>query len=594
MTYEIALVFAVALGAVVLFATEKLSVDVIALLIMGTLLVTGIITAEEGIAGFSNKATVTVAAMFVLSAGLFKTGAVSYLGKITADIFKRSYWLGLVTVMFAVGFFSAFINNTPVVAVFIPILLGVAKEIKASASKLLMPMSFASMFGGVCTLIGTSTNILVSSIAEERGQPAFSMFEIAPLGLVMFAVGSVYMLSIGIRLIPDRRSEGDLIESFNLQEYITEVVLLENSSSVGYAIKDSPLVKEIDVAIIEIQRGDEMISVPPPDFVLKVGDVLRIRCDLEKFNKIKAREGVLFKPQFKWRDEDVETPDTKLVEAVVALNSDFIGKSLEDLQFRETFGATVLALRHRGKLMREKIADTKLNAGDALLLEVKTDRYNQLRQNPSFVIISEIEQEKFRRNKLIPALIIVAGVIITASVGIAPIVVSAVVGAILLVLVGCIKMEEAYQAIEWRIIFLLAGVLSLEAAMEHSGAAPLISTTIIDVVYEWGGLIALLSAFYLMTFIFTEMMSNTATAALLAPVAIATANALQVSPRPFLVAVMFAASASFMTPVGYQTNTLIYGPGQYRFADFLKVGTPLNILFWIIATIFIPIFWGFK
>lgn len=593
MTFQIAIVFAVAFGAVILFATEKLSVDVIALLIMGTLLVLGIVSPEEGIAGFSNKATVTVAAMFILSAGLFKTGAVSYLGKITADIFKRSYWLGLVTVMISVGFFSAFINNTPVVAVFIPILLSVAKEIKASASKLLMPMSFASMFGGVCTLIGTSTNILVSSIAEQRGQPAFSMFEIAPLGLIMFVVGSIYMLSIGIRLIPDRRSEGDLIESFNLQEYITEVVLLENSSSVGCAIKDSPLVREIDITIIEIQRDNKMISVPPPDFVLHEGDVLRVRCDLEKFNKIKAREGVLFKPQFKWRDEDVETPDTKLVEAVVALNSDFIGKSLEDLRFRETFGASVLALRHRGRLMREKIADTKLTAGDALLMEVKTDRYNQLRNNPSFVIISEIEQEIYRRNKLMPALIIVAGVILTASIGIAPIVVSAITGAILLVLFGCIKMEEAYQAIEWRIIFLLAGVLSLEAAMENSGAAPLISTTIISVVHEWGGLIALLSAFYLMTFIFTEMMSNTATAALLAPIAIATANTLHVSPRPFLVAVMFAASASFMTPVGYQTNTLIYGPGQYRFADFLKVGTPLNILFWIIATIFIPIFWHF-
>ncbi len=593
MTFEIAIVFAIAFGAVVLFATEKLSVDIVALLIMGTLLVLGIVSPEEGIAGFSNKATITVAAMFILSAGLFKTGAVSYLGKITAIIFKKNYWLGLITVMISVGFFSAFINNTPVVAVFIPILLGVAKEIKTSASKLLMPMSFASMFGGVCTLIGTSTNILVSSIAEERGQPAFSMFEIAPLGLIMFVVGSIYMLTIGIRLIPDRRAEGDLIESFNLQEYITEVVLLEGSSAVGYAIKDSPLVKEIDVAIIEIQRDEEIFSVPPPDFILHSGDVLRVRCDLEKFNKIKAREGILFKPQFKWRDEDIETADTKLVEGVVALNSDFIGKSLEHLKFRETFGATVLALRHRGKLMREKIADTKLNAGDALLLEVKTERFNQIRQSPSFVIISEIEQEKFRRNKLIPALIIVTGVILSASIGIAPIVVSAIVGAILLVLFGCIKMEEAYQAIDWRIIFLLAGVLSLEAAMENSGAAPLISSTIISVVSKWGGLVALLSVFYLMTFIFTEMMSNTATAALLAPVAIATASALQVSPRPFLIAVMFAASASFMTPVGYQTNTLIYGPGQYKFADFLRVGTPLNILFWIIATIFIPYYWSF-
>lgn len=593
MSFEIILVFVVAICAVILFATEKLSVDLIAMLIMASLLILGIVSPEEGIHGFSNKATVTVAAMFVLSAALFKTGAVSYLAKLTTIVFKKNYWLGLITVMFSVAFFSAFINNTPVVAVFIPILLGVAKEIKASASKLLMPMSFASMFGGVCTLIGTSTNILVSSIAEEKGQPAFSMFEIAPLGLIMFTVGMIYMLLIGIRLIPDRRHEGDLIESFDLQEYIAEVVLLENASSVGHAIKDAPIVKELDVAIVDIQRGDEMISVPPPDFVLEKGDVLRVRCDLEKFNKIQARSGVLFKSQFKWHDEDVETTDVKLVEVVLVFNSDLVGKSLADSEFRERFGAIVLALRHRGKLMREKIADTKLSAGDTMLLEIKADRYNQLRQNPSFVIISEEEKIVYRKSKLIPALVILAGVILTATLGIAPIVVSSIIGAILLVLVGCIKMEEVYQAIEWRIIFLLAGVLTLEAAMENSGAAPLISSTIISLVIDWGGLIALVSAFYLMTFIFTEMMSNNATAALLTPIAIATANTLQVSPRPFLVAVMFAASASFMTPVGYQTNTLIYGPGQYRFADFLRVGTPLNILFWIVATIFIPYFWGF-
>ncbi|MGI8786931.1 MAG: SLC13 family permease [Pyrinomonadaceae bacterium] len=592
MNYEIILVCVVTVCAVILFATEKLSVDLIALLIMATLLLLGIVSPEEGISGFSNKATVTVAAMFIISAALFKTGAVSYLGKITSDIFKKNYWLGLVTVMISVGFFSAFINNTPVVAVFIPILLGVAKDIKISASKLLMPMSFASMFGGVCTLIGTSTNILVSSIAEKNGQPPFSMFEIAPLGLIMFAVGSIYMLSIGIRLIPDRRAEGDLIESFNLQEYIAEVVLLEDAASVGYAIKDAPIVKEIDLAIIEIHREEEVFSVPSPDFVLQTGDVLRVRCNLEEFNKIQNRPGVLFKSQFKWQDEDFEQADVKLVEAVIAPGSEFVGRSLEDLQFREKFGATVLALRHRGRLMREKIADTKLSAGDALLLEVKTERYNQLRQNPSFVIISEINHPIYRKSKLIPALLIAAGVVLSASAGIAPIVVSAVVGAILLVLVGCIKMEEVYQAIEWRIIFLLAGVLTLEAAMKNSGAAPLISSTIISAVGEWGP-VALLSAFYLMTFVFTETMSNNATAALLTPIAIATANAIHVSPRPFLVAVMFAASASFMTPVGYQTNTLIYAPGQYKFADFLRVGTPLNILFWIIATIFIPYFWKF-
>ncbi len=590
---EIIFVCAVAICAVILFATEKLSVDVVALVVMSALLLSGIISPEEGISGFSNKATVTVAAMFIISAALFKTGAVSYLGKITSKLFRKGFWVGLVTVTIGVGFFSAFINNTPVVAIFIPILLGVAKDLKVSTSKLLMPMSFASMFGGLCTLIGTSTNILVSSIAEQYGERAFSMFEFAPLGLILFGVGMTYMFLVGIRLIPDRRAEGDLIESFRLQEYITEVVLLENSSSVGHAIKNAPLVKEIDVAIIEVIRKGENISVPSPDMILQAGDVLRIRCDLEKFKKIQAREGILFKPQFKWRDEDVQSQDTKLIEAVVALNSYLINKSLKDLEFRENFGASVLALRHRGKLMREKLSDTKLNAGDALLLEVKLDRLNQLRQNPSFIITSEIEQETFRKRKLIPALVIVFGVVMTATLGIFPIVVSAIIGSILLVLFGCITMEEAYKAIEWRIIFLLAGVLTLGIALENSGAAKLLSSTIVESVGSWGGAVALVSAFFLLTSVLTGVMSNNATAALLAPIAIATARTLEVSPRPFLVAVMIAASASFMTPVGYQTNTLIYGPGQYKFADFIKVGTPLNIILWIVATICIPYFWEF-
>jgi len=593
MTFEIILVLAVAFCAVVLFATERLSVDVVAIVIMAILLLSGIVTPDEGIAGFSNKATVTVGAMFILSAGLFKTGAVRYLGGITSGVFKKNYWLGLVSVLVAVGFFSAFINNTPVVAIFIPILLGVAKDLKVSTSKLLMPMSFASMLGGICTLIGTSTNILVSSIAENRGLREFSMFEFAPIGLIFFAIGVGYMLIAGIRMIPDRRSEGDLIESFSLQEYITEIVLLDNATSVGKAIKNAPITNETDLTIIEVHRGKRVFSVPSPDMVLNAGDVLRVRCDLEKVKKLQAWEGVLFKSQFKWRDRDVESEDTKLVEAVVALNSYFIGKTLKELTFREAFGANVLALRHRGKLMREKLSETELDAGDALLLEIKKDRYNQLRQNPSFVIVSEVHMERYRKRKIIPAVVIVLGVILTATFGILPIVVSSIVGCLLLILVGCITMEEAYKAIEWRIIFLLAGVLTLGVALEKSKAAELLSTGLVEYVGPWGGPVALVSAFFLVTSLLTGAMSNNATAALLAPIAIAAANSMDVSPRPFLVAVTIAASASFMTPVGYQTNTLIYGPGQYRFADFLKVGTPLNIIIWIAATLLIPYFWSF-
>ena len=594
MTIEIILVFIVILCAVILFATEKLSVDLVAISVMAALIVFGIISPVEAISGFSNQATVTVAAMFVISAALFKTGAVNFLGKVTSDVFKKSFWFGLVAVMIAVGFFSAFINNTPVVAIFIPILLGVSKDIEASPSKLLMPMSFASMFGGVCTLLGSSTNILVNSIAIDMNQPAFSMFEFAPLGLIMFVIGTIYMLTVGIRLIPERRGEGDLIEEFRMRDYITEIVLLKDSDSVGKAVKNAPLVKDIDLTIIEIQRNEDERSVPTPDFVLKAGDVLRVRCDLEKLKKIQSRAGVLFKPQYKWEDSDIESSDIKLVEVVIAPNTEFVGKSLEDLSFRERFGASVLALRHRGRLMREKLSDTKLNAGDALLLEVETARYNQLRNNQSFVVTSEIERPRYRTSKLVPALLIVLGVILSATFDIMPIVGSAVVGAVLLILIGTLTMEEAYRAIEWRIIFLLAGILTLGIALEKTGGAKLISEVVLSNVADWFGLIALVSVFYLMTSVLTEVMSNNATAALLAPIAIATANSLGVSPRPFLVAVMFAASASFMTPVGYQTNTLIYGPGQYKFADFLKVGTPLNIIFWLTATFLIPVIWSFE
>ncbi len=601
MNLQIGIVFVIILCTVVLFATEKLSVDLVALTVMATLLILGIISPTEAISGFSNQATVTVAAMFIISTALFKTGAVNYLGKVTSDVFKKNYWMGLVGMMIAVGIFSGFINNTPVVAIFIPIMLGVAKDIGASTSKLLMPLSFASMFGGVCTLLGSSTNILVSSIAKDLGQPEFSMFEFAPLGLIMFVIGTIYMLAIGIRLIPDRREEGDLIGNFQIREYITEIILLSDSESVGKAIKDAPLVHDIDLTIIQILRGDDFTAVPSPDFVLRENDVLRVRCDLEKLNEIRQREGVALTPTHKWKDSDFETGEMTLVEVVIAPNTEFQGKSLKQLSFRERFGATVLALRHRGRLLREKISDTKLDAGDALLLEVRMSRYNQLKKNQSFVVISEIDQPKYRKSKLIPALLIVLGVILSATFNVMPIVASAVVGAVLLVLIGGITMEEAYQAIEWRIIFLLAGILTLGIALEKTGGADLLSKSVFANVHGWFesnfsvwiGLVALVSVFYLMTSVLTEVMSNNATGALLAPIAIATANSLGVSPRPFLVAVMFAASASFMTPVGYQTNTLIYGPGQYRFADFLKVGTPLNIIFWITATFLIPYFWEF-
>lgn len=592
MNLEIVFVFGVLILTVVLFATEKLSVDLVALLVMALLMTSGVITASEGISGFSNTATVTVAAMFVLGAGLFKTGAVNSLGAVVDRVFKRNFLLAMFLIMTLVGFLSAFINNTPVIAIFLPILLNAAKTNKISVSKILLPVSFASMFGGVCTLVGTSTNILVSSIAEKNNLPAFTMFEFAPLGLILFAAGTCYMLLIGIRLIPERRGEGDLTEAFALGEYVAEIVLLPEAASVGREIRDAPLVKELEITIFEIRRGGEIIHLPTADEVLRANDVLRVRCNLEKIRALRQRAGVGFKPRVKWRDEKIASEKYKLVEAVISPNSALMGETLKKADFRGKYGAVVLAIRHHGKLIREKISETPLSAGDVLLIEAKREHLKFLKQTKDLIFISELDTTVFRRDKIIIALLITVGAISAASVGLLPIVVSAVVGAVLLILTGCLTLDEAYRAIEWKIIFLLAGVLSLGVALEKSGAAAMISANFVSTVGAYG-LIALVSAFYLLTSILTEAMSNNATAALLAPIAIASAVALEVNPQPFLMAITFAASSSFITPVGYQTNTMIYGPGQYKFLDFVRVGTPLNIIFWLLATFLIPVFWKF-
>lgn len=592
MTFEIAFVLALVVLAVILFATEKLPVDLVALLVMGALLLSGVITPEQGIAGFSNTATITVGAMFVLSAGLFKTGAVNYLGRALSRLFRLHLWMGLIVTMIIAGVLSGFINNTPVVAIFLPILLGVARDLNVSPSRLLMPLSFASMFGGVCTLIGTSTNILVSAIAEQHGEPAFGMFEFTPLGAIFFAAGLVYMIFIGVRLIPERRGKGDLTQTFGMGDYLIDVVLLPEAKSVGKSVADAPLAKDLDIDILEVRREGRLIPFPTSETVLAARDVLRVRCEVEKIKQLQEREGIALKPEIEWRDEELESEEAMLVEAVIAPNSVLDGKTLRDIRFRNYFGGTVLALRHRGETVHENLETTTLRAGDVLLVKIRRDHLIHLEEHEAFLVVSEVGLPTFRKRKVLQAVAIVAGVVLTAALNILPILVGAIAGSILMLLTRCLDLEDAYKAIEWKVIFLLAGVLSLGAALEKTGAALLISDALIAGVGPWGP-VALLAAFFLLTTLLTNVMSNNAAAALLAPIALAAAASLGLSPRPLLMAVTFAASLSFMTPVGYQTNTLIYGPGQYKFADFLRAGTPLNLLFWVLATLLIPVFWPF-
>ncbi|MFP4064489.1 MAG: SLC13 family permease [Bacteroidales bacterium] len=603
MTLEIGIVLIVLLGAVVMFATERIPVDVVAIVAMAVLVVSGVLTPQQGVSGFSNSATITVAFMFILSTALFKSGAVVGIGNRIAVLFKYNFWIGILVTMLTVGVISAFINNTPVVAIFIPILVGAAAQSKLSIAKMLMPLSFASMFGGVCTLIGTSTNILVSGVAAENNLEPFSMFEMTRMGLIFFGVGLLYMMLIGIRLIPDRGAEDGLMKKFGMGDYLTEIVLLQNSASVGKSIKESPLIKKLDLDILEVTRKGNAFIMPSEDLILERSDVLKVRCNVEKIKALKEREGIALKSDAKFKSLDELSGNKKtdsrivFVEAVIAPNSPFEGKTVKELNFRQQYGATVLAIRHRGELMRDKVAATQLRAGDTLLIEVDKDHLQNLQQlelrgRNTFLIVSEVDLPEYRRDKMFTVVVTMIGVIALASFNVLPIMMAAIIGSMVLVLTRCISMEEAYLAIDWKVIFLLAGALSLGVAMDVSGTAALISHFLIEISGSLGPM-AILSMLYVVTMILTGTMSNNASAVLLVPIAIAAAAELNVDARPLLMAITFAASSSFMTPVGYQTNTMIYGVGGYRFMDFMRVGIPLNVIFWILATLLIPYFFPF-
>jgi di/tricarboxylate transporter len=585
---EIALVLGLVVSAVILFATERLPVDLTALVIMGAMLLSGIIMPQDAIGGFSNPATVTVGAMFVLSAGLFKTGAVNILGGLLGRVGRKSFWLVLIVMMLMVGTLSAFINNTAAVAIFLPVVLAIARDCGFSAARMLMPLSFASMFGGVCTLIGTSTNILVSSIAERHGLDPIGMFETTALGLIFFAAGSLYMLLAGVRMIPDRDAEKERGPVFGSGDYLIEIILEPEARSVGTLLAESPLLNDIDIRGVEVFRDGALINDPPDRLMLQAGDHLKVRCDLENFRKLKGRRGITLRQE----NGLAVSEEAKLVEAGVASGSTLDGRSLKQARFGSRYGLTALAVRHRGRIMRDDLESMKLRAGDVLLFEVEAPHLDQLREDKTFVLVSQVDLPAFRKSLMLTAVAIVTGVVVAAASGVVPIVAGAIIGCILMVMTRCLTLDEAYASINWQVIFLLAGVLTLGTALEKTGAARLLGGYMVESVGAWGPM-ALVSVIYLATSLLTEMMSNNATAALLAPIAISAAESLGIDSRPLLMAITFAASASFMTPVGYQTNTLIYGPGQFRYADFLKVGTPLNIIFWVLATIFIPRFWPF-
>lgn len=588
MTLEIALTLGLLVAAIALFISNRFPPEVVALILLAMLLVSGLVPVERGLRGFSNDAVITIAAMFVLSAGLQRTGVIGWMARGLERLARRAAWLAVVALLLMTAFLSAFVNNTAIVALFIPLTLALSETARQSPSRLLLPLSYASMLGGLCTLIGTSTNLIVNGVAVQRGIEPLGMFEFAPMGLIFTGVGLLYLLVIGMRIVPDRRPTADPADAYRLSAYITEVALTPNAKAVGKRLMDADFVRELGVEVLDIWRNGVRL-LPLPDRILQADDLLRVRCNLQRLQQLQGAYGLLSvtdEPQHAAHEPPL------LVELVITPNSSLVGQTLRNSRFRNRFGATVLALRHHQEMALEQFADIPLQAGDAIVVQIERERLQELLRLPDFILVSQVEAARPRPIKAALAALIMTGVVLVASMGWYPTSVTALVGALAMMLTNCLKPDEAIQAIEWRLLVMLGAMLGLGIAMETTGAARWLTVNLVGTLGALGPIVVL-SGFYLLTSLLTEVMSNNATAVLMAALAVEVAAALGVDARPFLFAVAYAASASFMTPIGYQTNTMVFGIGQYQFGDFVRVGLPLNLLFWILATLLIPRFWGF-
>ena len=590
MTLEMLLLTAIVAVAVILFAFEVFPVDKVSILILSSLVALRLISPEEAVAGFGNPATVTVACMLALSYGLQATGALNYVANKLVDLARESEFRLLFSIIVAVGVLSAFINNTAAVALFLPLTIAVAREQNMDPSRFLMPMSFAAIVAGTCTLIGTSTNLLIYSLAREHLDWQIGMFEFTPIGLIFFAVGVLYLLFIGHHLVPSRKS-GGLITEYRLRHFVTEMVLGNNSPLIGKSIAGTNFREKYSLEVVEILRGSSRLLPAAQETRLEAGDTLLVQGDPQSLLQVQASQEVTIRA-LPLKDQDLEDENIVLVEAFISPTSRLVDSTLKEVNFRQTYKANALAIRSHGRTIRERIGKIRLEYGDSLLILTSRDQLEALRESPDFLVFEEVRRTSVRQDKIYYGVGIFVAIVLLVTFNLLTIVEAAVIGTGLMLLTGCLRLHDLYSHISWQTIVMLACLIPLGSAMENTGLASFFATRLTATLHLWGPW-AVLSGIYLFTSLLTSFMSNNATAVLMFPIVLSTAQQLQLNPRPLVMAVMFAASASFMTPIGYQTNLFIFGPGGYRFSDFIKVGAPLNIILWIVATLTIPIFWPF-
>ena len=595
---EIIFLGVIILIALVLFISELFPIDVTALLVLGLLLILGLVSPAESLAGFSNPAVMTIACLFVMSYALQKSHILEYVIISVNKLIDKSRVIGMIAYLFCIGIASAVVNNTAIVAIFMPVTIRLADKYKISPSKVLIPLSYAAILGGTLTLVGTSTNLIVNSILVDTsgGKVSLGMLEFAKFGIIKFVIGLVYIFTIGYKLLPTRVAKSSSIEDYSLDGYLTEFRVNENSPLCGKTLLDRKINENYDVIVLDVLRGGEIITSNLRGLSLQKDDVLFVKGSFDNFQRLKEIENLALLTDEKLTQEELEQENHILAECLVTDNSELIGQTLQDANFRRTFGSFVLAIRREGEVIRRKLAHFILKPFDTLLVYGPKDRISQLASKEGFIVLGKADANLDSHPLWWLSIVTILCAVGLAIFKVVPIVVGVILGVIILLLARVITPNEAYSSIHWQVIIVIAAFLPMGVAIQRTGLDVMIGNGIGSIVNLFPEHLIpyfLLAIIYLITMILTEIASNAATAIIMTPITLTLAASFGFDPKPFIFAVCYAASASFITPVGYQTNLMVYGPGGYRYSDYIKVGLPLGIILWIVSVMVIPMIWPF-
>ena len=592
MTTPITIVLVLLIIALILFSLERIPIEVVSILLVMALVLTNTLTVTEAFAGFGNDIVITIAGLFILTGGLARTGVIDLVGRRLHRTAGDSEFRITALIMFAAAFCAAVMKNTTTTAMFLPVVLGIAERRNLSPSKLLMPLAFGAILGGTCTLIGTSTNLAVSGALPRYGIQPFTMFELTRVGVVIVGIGMLYMLLLGLSLLPRRKSAESLTEQYHVRKYITEVIVLNDSPLIGKSLAEARIGDELDLTVLGILRGDEQYRIAPnPREKIQADDLLLVQGRVEDILKVKAEAGIEIKADFTLNDSVLEGKGTELFEAMVPRGSDFIGRTLKRLDFRRRHRVVVLAINRHGIDLLSKISRVRLRFGDVLLLQGTREQVEALAADGHVLLLEEISEKQARPEKRRWALLAFGVFLVLSLTHLVPLPIAVLLGVMILLATHSLRMSEVYEIIDWRLLILIACMMSFGVAMEKTRADQYLADLIVSGTGHYGPL-AVLAGFFAMTVALTQPMSNQAAALVMLPISVKTALALGLNPRTFAVTVTYAASCSFLTPLE-PACVLVYTPGGYRFLDFLKVGSLLTIAVFAIVIWLVPVFWPF-